>query len=485
MKKFTVFAGAAGALAVLYAGYLIGVSAQAGWSLTSTALATIIALLMVVFAFAVRQDVQDGDPMPESQRRFLALYLVSISVGLVYLVFALMAVRFPDLEAVTPASAPTLPDSARPPKGAVAIAQVIPNPIRSDVGPIDLQIFGYNFTAPVAPAAGSGGSSDSTETPAAGEGAAGAGGRGGAGGTQPDPTGRGRAGGAGGSGTQPGGTGRGTATSGAPTVVFRSMKAPKVSSDQLLIVPLSHEDLSVPGVVPITVMGANGSTASTTVRVLDVTGELHLLRWTRQVTREMQLLLLVVAAGALGSYVHAIRSLTAYIGNQQAVASWFWFYITKPFLGVALAIVFYAAIRGGFVAGSPADAKSVNPFGVFAIAALVGMFADKAGNKLAEIFEALFRSNSERQNPISSLAVVTPSLPDAAATQAYTAKIVATGGTTPYSFGLIGAPAWLTIDAATGDLSGTPPAAKEEKFEVTVMDAKTSRTAKKYTLKVL
>ena len=99
-------------------------------------------------------------------------------------------------------------------------------------------------------------------------------------------------------------------------------------------------------------------------------------------------MLLVLFAGALGSYIHAIKSLVDYIGNQTAKESWFWFYMTRPFVGMALALIFYAVIRGGFLAGTPADAKSVNPFGVVALAGLVGMFADKASQKLSEVFDA-------------------------------------------------------------------------------------------------
>lgn len=451
LRLFQVLGTLTAAVVVLMAGFFLGVSVEREWTLTSAMLAGIIGLLLVVFAFSIGQQVEDGLPMPEAQRRFLALYLVSISVALVYLVFALMAVRFPDMEPVSLPTAPTLPENARPPGGAVAIAHVIPNPFRADLTPLDLQIFGYNFTTP-APAAtpGSSGSTSGqqTRTPAA-----------------PKPS--------------------GAATG--PIVVFRgnTSKTPKFVSDHLLIVSLTPEDVSIAGSTPVTVVGSNGQAASTQVRVVDVTGVLHVMRWHPEITREMQLLLLVAVAGALGSYIHAIRSLTAYIGNQQAVASWFWFYITKPFLGIVLAIVFYAAIRGGFVAGSPADVKSVNPFGVFAIAALVGMFADKAGNKLAEIFDALFRSASQRQNPISTLAIATASLPNATANAEYAATVGVTGGTKPFTFSLLNPPAWLKIDPATGALSGTPPAAGQENVEVSVVDATTSRTSKKLPLKIV
>lgn len=455
VRLFQVIGTLTAAVVVLLAGFFLGVSVEREWTLTSAMLAGIIGLLLVVFAFSIGQHVEDGLPMPEAQRRFLALYLVSISVALVYLVFALMSVRFPDMEPVSLPTAPTLPANARPPGGAVAIAHVIPNPIRADLTPLDLQIFGYNFTTPASAATpGGSGSTSGQQTQTQ---------------TQNPPA------------QKPSGAATG------PIVVFRgnTSKTPKFVSDHLLIVSLTPEDVSIAGSTTVTVVGSNGQTALTQVRVVDVTGILHVMRWHPEITRETQLLLLVAVAGALGSYIHAIRSLTAYIGNQQAVASWFWFYITKPFLGVVLAIVFYAAIRGGFVAGSPADVKSVNPFGVFAIAALVGMFADKAGNKLAEIFDALFKSTSQRQNPISTLAIATASLPNATTNAAYAATVGVTGGTKPFTFSLLNPPAWLKIDPATGALSGTPPAAGQEHVEVSVVDATTSRTSKKLPLTIV
>jgi len=117
-----------------------------------------------------------------------------------------------------------------------------------------------------------------------------------------------------------------------------------------------------------------------------------------EVTREVQLLLLVIFAGALGSYLHAIMSLSDYIAKQQITASWFWWYISRPFLGMAMALVFYAVLRGGFLAGTPADANVVNPFGVLTIGALVGMFSYKAAQKLGEIFDVVFKATVPPQD---------------------------------------------------------------------------------------
>jgi hypothetical protein len=119
------------------------------------------------------------------------------------------------------------------------------------------------------------------------------------------------------------------------------------------------------------------------------------------ITRETQLILLVLAAGALGSFIHALKSLADFIGNRTAQASWYWWYITRPFLGATLAFIFYAVLRGGFLTGTPADVKVVNPFGAIAVAALVGMFSDKATQKLAEVFETLFKADDRRTGKLA------------------------------------------------------------------------------------
>lgn len=148
----------------------------------------------------------------------------------------------------------------------------------------------------------------------------------------------------------------------------------------------------------------NGKTSNAIILpVTKPSARLNLGCWQPPITREIQLLLIALLAGALGCIVHGLRSIADFIGNRTAVASWFWWYITRPLLGMALALIFYAVLRGGFLAGSPADARVISPFGVLAIGALVGMFSDKAAEKLAEIFSTLFepKSGDARKDPLS------------------------------------------------------------------------------------
>jgi hypothetical protein len=103
------------------------------------------------------------------------------------------------------------------------------------------------------------------------------------------------------------------------------------------------------------------------------------------------LLLLVVVSSALGSYVHAATSFTDYVGNRKLATSWIWWYVLRGFIGSALALLFYFAIRGGFL-GANAPSEVINPYGIAAVSGLVGLFSKQATDKLREIFDTLFRT---------------------------------------------------------------------------------------------
>ena len=85
-----------------------------------------------------------------------------------------------------------------------------------------------------------------------------------------------------------------------------------------------------------------------------------------------------------------------------------------------------------------------------------------------------------------SLNVATTSLPDATQNIAYSATLVASGGTTPYSWSVISGtlPAGLTLASATGVISGTPTGSGTSSFTVQVSDANSMTATKPLTLTV-
>ena len=110
--------------------------------------------------------------------------------------------------------------------------------------------------------------------------------------------------------------------------------------------------------------------------------------------RELNLLVLAIVFGALGSLIHAAKSFASFAGNRALVASWTWWYALQPFVGMALALVFYVVIRGGLFA-SGSSASAVSPFGIAGISGLVGMFSKQATDKLNELFCSLFQTAAD------------------------------------------------------------------------------------------
>jgi hypothetical protein len=102
--------------------------------------------------------------------------------------------------------------------------------------------------------------------------------------------------------------------------------------------------------------------------------------------QEHRLFVVVAVTGALGGLLHAARSLYAYVGNRTLLRSWLLFYLSLPFIGAGLAVLFYLILRGGLVTGTAAE---VNFFGFAAISALVGLFTPEAALKLQQIFTTL------------------------------------------------------------------------------------------------
>ena len=118
------------------------------------------------------------------------------------------------------------------------------------------------------------------------------------------------------------------------------------------------------------------------------------------VPSELDLILLVVIVGALGSYVHAATSFASYVGNRRLARSWLWWYLLRPFIGSGLAVIFYFAVRAGLLQ-SGAGTESLSIFGVAALAGLTGMFSKQATDKLRQLFDNLFSVRDERADKLT------------------------------------------------------------------------------------
>jgi hypothetical protein len=116
--------------------------------------------------------------------------------------------------------------------------------------------------------------------------------------------------------------------------------------------------------------------------------------WWGSISRELDLLWMVLITGALGSFVYSARSFVDFVGNKKFRASWSAWYLMYPLIGSALALMFYLVIRGGFLTIS-AKGSDINVYGLIAISGLSGMFSKQATNKLDEMFTTMFKTDKD------------------------------------------------------------------------------------------
>lgn len=131
------------------------------------------------------------------------------------------------------------------------------------------------------------------------------------------------------------------------------------------------------------------------------------------VSAEVRLMLVVMVAGALGSSIHAAKSFATFHGLKRWDDSWRWWYVLRLPTGMGLALLMYLLIRGGLFSMNATDqtqaVSTVNPFGFAGLAALVGMFAKQATEKMEELFENLL-AVKEQRSPAAPKPSVAPGL---------------------------------------------------------------------------
>lgn len=142
---------------------------------------------------------------------------------------------------------------------------------------------------------------------------------------------------------------------------------------------------------------AHGSTA-TTMPALVVFG----VSW-KHPDPETLYLLVVISAAAIGATIHALTSLSTFVGNKTFVDSWTWWYVIRLPVGVGIAAIFYFVLRAGFVSVGPSGGH-INAYGVAAFSGLAGMFSKQAVDKLRELYDSMFKTtgDAQRKNKLDS-----------------------------------------------------------------------------------
>jgi len=244
-----------------------------------------------------------------------------------------------------------------------------------------------------------------------------------------------------------------------------------------LLVNLRAQDFVVPGPVSVAVQNDKGTSNAKKLMIetsAPLGGVWRFLGKEINLSVELRLVLLVLFTGAFGATIAALQSLGDYRGRKKLGASWAMFYIVRPPVGAGVALIIYLAVRGGFLAGSDVDVGMTTPFGIVAVSALAGMFSDRAYQKLAEVARNLFSTDRDtRGDTLGGPAIKTVTLGRTPHGSPYTGgQPEAFEGKLPYTWSppTPPLPAGLSLDPATGQISGTPTEAVPKRaytFKVT------------------
>ena len=113
---------------------------------------------------------------------------------------------------------------------------------------------------------------------------------------------------------------------------------------------------------------------------------------------QVALIAMVLAVGALGALVGSSRRFLYFATRDELTKRDEWSYIIRPLQGAALALIVYFTLRGGYLGQD--QSSPVNPYGVAALSALVGLFTRHAVSKLTDVFDTLFGKPKEDVAPV-------------------------------------------------------------------------------------
>lgn len=113
---------------------------------------------------------------------------------------------------------------------------------------------------------------------------------------------------------------------------------------------------------------------------------------------EVVLIAMVMLVGALGALVGGCRRFIYFSARDELTRRDEWSYLMRPLQGAALALIVYFTLRGGYLGQD--QTAPVNPYGVAALSALVGLFTRHAVNKLTDVFDTLFGQPKEDIEPM-------------------------------------------------------------------------------------
>jgi sugar lactone lactonase YvrE len=141
---------------------------------------------------------------------------------------------------------------------------------------------------------------------------------------------------------------------------------------------------------------------------------------------------------------------------------------------------------GTFAGGLATATVATNAQGIAAAPVFTANSVQGSYNITATVAGVTAPANFALTNLLPPLAITTPSLPGGLVGVAYSQTVAATGGAAPYTWSIFSGtlPAGLTLNAATGAISGTPTATGTSNFTIMVTDSEIPAVSQSVSLSI-
>jgi hypothetical protein len=168
-------------------------------------------------------------------------------------------------------------------------------------------------------------------------------------------------------------------------IYFIAVIASSIAAIISLWNPVEAPIISAPNNIPASSNNTPNSDDTQLTVTIPTEGDQDVDDW--KTNREKNLIIVNTLFGILGGSTYGLASITTWIGNNKYEKSWTLWYVSRPIIGGALALVFYFLLRAGLVGGFPIN---VGDFGFAAISIIIGLLTTTAMKKLRDVFDVLF-----------------------------------------------------------------------------------------------
>ena len=107
-------------------------------------------------------------------------------------------------------------------------------------------------------------------------------------------------------------------------------------------------------------------------------------------------LVFVASVGVFFACLAGLRAAAAYLGDDEFEDAWWLWYLIRPLIGAGVALGVFWTLRAGIL-GDSSEPQELNTFGIAAVAALSGLFAHTALDKLKDVVDVLLGEATPRR----------------------------------------------------------------------------------------